>query len=249
MMLSKKMAGLRPKSSLLTEDSLEPTAVHFFPSSASQQKDLVLVGDKAGQVSLFDFEQKSKLISPVDSLKPEGIIEISCMEHLTQGPFLLVGRHFILILIIHSFLSFFFYIFSVFDILRPDNFFYFFLIKFWYEYDIIFIKEFYIYKFRISFSFISRKWSQSWEYFLIFNLFLNSNNSGNLRGNIFIKDIHKKKTVFKAGKHNAKINCLKPFSTYPNLFLSGSLDSNMKLWDVRQAQEVKNWFWKKIFKY
>ena len=59
-----------------------------------------------------------------------------------------------------------------------------------------------------------------------------------MRGNIFIKDIQHKKTVFKAGSHCTKINCIKPFGVNPNIFLSGSVDSNMKLWDIRQNREV-----------
>ena len=40
-------------------------------------------------------------------------------------------------------------------------------------------------------------------------------------------------------KHNTRISCIKPLSVNPNLFLSGSLDSTVKLWDIRNKNEVR----------
>ena len=86
------MAGLQLSRSLLVQDELEPTSVHLFPARHGQPRNLVMVGDKAGQISIFDFSEQDDHITPLECLKPEGIIEISCMEHLQQGPYLVVGK-------------------------------------------------------------------------------------------------------------------------------------------------------------
>lgn len=62
--------------------------------------------------------------------------------------------------------------------------------------------------------------------------------SGNERGLINLIDIESTKTINTFAKHFTTIKSLKSFNDDRNLFVSGSLDTSVRLWDIRQKQDV-----------
>jgi hypothetical protein len=84
----KKLEGLQLINELSFNNSIKPTAVHLITESESISKNLIVSGDKAGQVCLFEFGEKTK---PSVEFKPESLIEITVIENMEKYPNVITG--------------------------------------------------------------------------------------------------------------------------------------------------------------
>ena len=84
----KKLEGLQLINELSFNSQIQPTAVHLTTPSESVPKNLVVSGDKAGQICLFEFGEKTK---PTIEFKPESLVEITVIENMDQNPYILSG--------------------------------------------------------------------------------------------------------------------------------------------------------------
>lgn len=69
-------------------NKIKPTAVHLITPSESIPKNLIVSGDKAGQICLFEFGEKTK---PSVELKPQSLIEITIIENMEKHPYVISG--------------------------------------------------------------------------------------------------------------------------------------------------------------
>lgn len=84
----KKLEGLQLINELSFNNQIQPTAVHLITPSESIQKNLIVSGDKAGQVCLFEFGEKTK---PSVEFKPQSLIEITIIENMEKFPYIISG--------------------------------------------------------------------------------------------------------------------------------------------------------------
>jgi hypothetical protein len=85
----KNLGGLSLINELTFHDEMEPTTVHLIPSNSMINNNLILTGDKAGQICLFQFGEQSK---PSQEIKPQSITEITVLEHLRESANLISGK-------------------------------------------------------------------------------------------------------------------------------------------------------------
>jgi len=62
--------------------------------------------------------------------------------------------------------------------------------------------------------------------------------SGNYRGGICLIDITTQQVLNNFKGHTVEVTCLESLTMNTNLFVSGSTDKNIKIWDVRQKSEI-----------
>lgn len=62
--------------------------------------------------------------------------------------------------------------------------------------------------------------------------------SGNYRGGISLIDITTQQVVNNFKGHAVEVSCLESLTMNANLFVSGSTDKSLKIWDVRQKTEI-----------
>ena len=86
----KKLEGLQLINELSFNRQIQPPAVHLITPSESVPKNLVVSGDKAGQMCLFEFGEKTK---PTIEFKPESLVEITVIENMDQNPYILSGTY------------------------------------------------------------------------------------------------------------------------------------------------------------
>ena len=61
---------------------------------------------------------------------------------------------------------------------------------------------------------------------------------GDIRGNITLFDLYQTKVVNSFSRHTLTVSCLKFFREFAENFVSGSLDSSIKIWNKQKKQEV-----------
>jgi hypothetical protein len=64
--------------------------------------------------------------------------------------------------------------------------------------------------------------------------------TGDIRGNIQILDLANQKLISTYSRHSSEITGLKCFDENINNFISSSLDGSIKIWDLREKNEVMN---------
>lgn len=62
--------------------------------------------------------------------------------------------------------------------------------------------------------------------------------TGNARGMITMLDLDSGKQCANFSKHTTTVKSIKVFQSQPNCFVSGSLDTSIRIWDVRQRMEI-----------
>ena len=85
----KKLPGLQLVNELTFNEKIQPTAVHLITANSAIPKNLIVSGDKAGQLCIFEFGENDK---PAVEIKPQSLIEITTIENLSEKAAVVSGK-------------------------------------------------------------------------------------------------------------------------------------------------------------